>query len=324
MICLAPSIILGMKRVLLLFVFLIAACSDQTIKQTPLPPGTLVPYATYTPSSTAEQSEELVASIETPLPTPTPFTYAVQAGDTLSGIAQRFGISLDVLVAANPDVSPNSMSIGTELKIPGSSADPASASTPTPVPVSVTQIECYPTSDKGMWCFVLIHNDTQNVIENLSAQVTLLNTDNQPLTSALATSPLNILPVGASLPLMVFFPPLVPADVHPQAQILTGISLDSEDRRYLPATVNNTLAQMDNSGRNAQVSGTVRLPEDAQPASLVWVAAVVYDEFGHVVGVRRWESTVGIVPGGSLQYAFEASSLAGVIEKVDFLVEARP
>ena len=62
----------------------------------------------------------------------------------------------------------------------------------------------------------------------------------------------------------------------------------------------------------------------SNPASLVWVAAVAYDDAGRVVGVRRWESTAGISPGGGLQFAFEVSSLAGEIEKVDFVVEARP
>ena len=171
---------------------------------------------------------------------------------------------------------------------------------------------------------MLVYNDTQAIIENLSAQVTLLDSDNQTQTSALATSPLDILPVNSSLPLMVFFPPVLPADIHPQVQLLTGISLNPEDKRYLPATVNNTLTQMDSSGRNAQVSGLVFLPEDSQPARLVWVVAVAYDESGRVVGARRWESTDGIIPDGSLQFAFEVSSLAGEIEKVEFVAEIRP
>jgi len=313
-----------MKRTLLLFAFLLAACTPQMIEPTSTPPGTLQPYSTRTPSATPEEPEGLVVAFETPLPTPTPFTYEVQAGDTMSGIAFRFGVSLDELVAINPGVSPNSMSIGTELKIPSNPTDPTSASTSTPVPATVQQIACHPTADRGMWCFVLVHNDTQNMIENLSAQVTLQDGEGESLASSPALSPLNILPPGDSLPLMVFFPPEIPPDVDPLAQLLTGIHLQPDDARYLPASVHNTLAQIDSSGRNAQVSGTVRLPEDSSPASLVWVAAVAYDEFGQVVGVRRWESTAGMVPGGSLGFAFEVSSLAGEIERVEFVVEARP
>jgi LysM repeat protein len=284
----------------------------------------LLPYYTRTPSLTPEKPEGLVASFETPLPSPTPFAYEVQAGDTLSEIAEKFGVSLDELLAANPDVSPNSMSIGTTLNIPSNPANPTGASTYTPVPALVKQIECSPTADQGMWCFVLVHNDTVNTIENLSAQVTLVDESGQTLASAQAFSPLNILPTGASLPLMVFFAPIVPANANSQAQILTGIHLLPDDTRYLPATLHNTLAQIDSSGRSAQVSGTIRLPDDSVPASLVWVAAVAYDDIGRVVGIRRWESTAGIAPGGNLQFAYEIYSLARDIERVEFVVEARP
>ncbi len=314
----------GMKPALLLFVLLLTACAPQTVSQTSVSPGTLLPYATRTPSLTPEQPEGLVVSFETPLPSPTPFVYEVRAGDTMSGIAFKFGVSLDELLAVNPDISPNSMSIGTKLNIPSSPANPTGASTSTPVPASVEQIECYPTADRGMWCFVLVHNDTPDVIENLSAQVTLLDADSQTLASASALSPLNILPPGDSLPLMVFFPPVISADARPQVQLLTGIPLQSDDERYLPVTLHNTLAQVDGSGRNALVSGTVRLPEDVAPAGLVWVAAVAYDRAGRVVGARRWESPAGITPGGSLQFLFEVSSLEGEIERVEFVVEARP
>jgi len=313
-----------MKPALLLFVLILTACAPQTANQTPVSSGTLLPYATRTPSLTPEQPAGLVASFETPLPSPTPFVYEVQAGDTMSGIAFKFGVSLDALLAANPDISPNSMSIGTKLNVPSSPTRPAGASTATPVPAPVKQIECYPTADQGMWCFVLVHNDTPAVIENLSAQVTLQSADGESLASALALSLLNILPPGESLPLVVFFPPVIPANAQPLVQLLTGIHLEAGDERYLPASLHNTLAQVDGSGRNAQVSGTVRLPDDTNPARLVWVAAVAYDDSGRVVGVRRWESTAGITAGGSLQFLFEVSSLAGAIERVEFVAEARP
>jgi len=313
-----------MKRALLLFILLLSACAPQLVDRTPVSPGNLLPYATRTPSSTPEQPEGLVISFMTPLPSPTPFVYQVQAGDTMSGIAFKFGVSLDKLLAANPDVSPNSMSVGTELNVPSNPADTASASTSTPVPAPVKGIECYPTAEQGMWCFVLVNNDTTAVIENLSARVTLTDESGQSVTSATASLPLNILRPGASMPLMVFFPPIIPTDIQPLAQLLTGIHLQPDDVRYLPANVQNTLVQVNGSGRSAQVSGTVFLPEDAWPAKLIWVAAMAYDRYGRVVGVRRWESTVGIQPGGNLQFSFEVSSLAGEIANVEFVVEARP
>lgn len=242
----------------------------------------------------------------------------------MGSIASKYGMTVDLLMAANPDVSPNSMSIGIELRIPSDPDNPTGAPTSTPVPVPVEQVACYPTAERGMRCFILVHNDTSNVIENLSAQVTLADSDGEAIASAPAFSLLNILPVDASLPLLVSFPPEVRAGVRPLVQLLTAIQLEPDDERYLPATLHNTLVRIDSSGRNAVASGMVRLPVESPPAGMVWVAAVAYDEFGRVVGVRRWDSNAGVAPGGSLLFSFEVPGLAGEIQRVEFAVEARP
>lgn len=48
---------------------------------------------------------------------PRVLTYAVQPGDTLWHLAERFGTSADTLLAVNPDVSPERMRPGQELRI---------------------------------------------------------------------------------------------------------------------------------------------------------------------------------------------------------------
>jgi LysM repeat protein len=312
-----------MRRTILICILLLVACSPQSSSSTPTL-HILQPYFTITPSVTPDKPDGLVVSVKTPIPTPTPFTYIVKAGDTLGQIADRFNVQLDVLLSANPNVDPNGMPVGQKLKIPSSQQNPTGEATPTPVSFPVEQIACYPTGDRGMWCFVLVRNDSSNIIEDLSAQVTLLNANGSSVASLMALLPLNILPPNQSLPLSVFFAPDIPLDVKPQVQILTAIRLLPGDARYLPARIQNTLVQVDWSGYSAQVTGQVFLPTGAKPAQVVWVAAVVYDADGNVTGVRRWESPVGIQPGGSLPFAFQVSSLAGKIERVDFSVEARP
>ena len=299
----------------------LTACASQPTISTPKPVE-LIPYLSATQTTPHWTPVELVAA-ETPLPTSTPFTYAVGQGETISGIALKFGVTIDELIAMNPEISPNAMSVGTVLKIPSNPVNPSGESTPTPAPFTVEQVQCYPTTNKGMWCFVLINNDFPDFMENVSAQVTLVNSNNQFIATQAALLPLNILPPNTSLPLSIYFPPDIPIDVKPQVQILTAIRLSPNDPRYLPAAVNNTLVQIDADGHFASITGEVRLPAESNAATQTWVAAVAYDESGRVVGVRRWEGG-GIQPGGSLSFEMTVASLGGVLTRVEFAVEARP
>ncbi|RPI91657.1 MAG: LysM peptidoglycan-binding domain-containing protein [Chloroflexi bacterium] len=303
------------------FFFLLTACAPQGIDSAPSS-STLVPFVTSTrgPSQTPEG---LVAA-ETPFPSPTPFTYTVEQGDTISSIALKFGVSMDDLQAANPEIPANSMSIGQVIRIPSHPDNPSGEPTPTPAPFTIQQVECYPTANGGMWCFVLVRNDFADFLENVSAQVTLVGSDNTTLDSQTALLPLNVLPSNTSLPLAVFFPPEIPFDAKPQVQVLTAIRLLPGDERYLPATVNNTLAQVNADGRSARLTGWVLLPDGAKDARQVWVTGTAYDEAGRVAGVRRWEWNAGLSAGGRLPFEFMISSAGGNIERVEFAVEARP
>ena len=53
-------------------------------------------------------------------PTPSPVIYTVQAGDVLSAIADRFGVTVEDIVAANNIADPDILSVGQELEIPSS------------------------------------------------------------------------------------------------------------------------------------------------------------------------------------------------------------
>jgi LysM repeat protein len=303
-----------MRNILLICIFLISACTAQPTKSAVN--NSLDPYLTTTTSSTSAPN---IVIPETPLPTATPFIYTIKEGDTFSELAEQFKISQDELRAANPDISPNSMSIGTNLLIPNSSNALDIASTPTPVPVPVTQTVCRPTADNGLWCFALIQNNTSDILENVSAQIMLLDENKNVTASQIAFTPLDVIPANSSMPVYVFFPN-IPANTNIQVQLLSAIQ--SNNSRYLPATLNNTVAQIDWNGLSAQLSGQIFLPPESAAASQVWVAAVAYDKDGQIVGVKRWEGGA-IQPGGNQQFNFAVYSLGSAIDSVEFFVEAK-
>ena len=242
----------------------------------------------------------------------------------MGAVAEKFGVALDDLQAANPEVSSDAMSVGQVLRIPSSPDNPSGEPTPSPAPFVIQQIVCYPTANRGMWCFVLAYNDSPEFMENLSVQVTLVNSENIALLSQPALLPLNLLPPNAAMPLTIYFPPEIPPDAKPQVQVLTAIRLLPNDDRYVPATINNTLVEVQAGGHSARVSGVVLSLSQATVANQVWVAATAYDEAGRVAGVRRWESSTGLPAGGTLPFEFLISSIGGKMARVDFAVEARP
>jgi len=305
-----------MRKLLLSFVFLISACAAQpaqgAFENSP------IPYVTSTPSLTSTPNVLIVDT--TPVPTSTPFIYTIKSGDTLIGLSERFKVSVSAIRAANPDVSPNSMTIGSTLLIPDPSAAKTDASTPTPAPAPVTQTVCHPSADGGLTCFALIQNNSTELLENVSAQITLLDENNKAIVSQTAFMPLDFVPPNSSLPVYVFFADQAPANV--QVQILTANQLPLNNQYYLPAVIQNSSAQISADGRTAQVSGLVTLPAESKAATQVWVAAVAYDKDGLVVGLRRWEGGA-IQPAGNLSFSFSVSSLASAIDAVEFFVEAR-
>ena len=74
------------------------------------------------------QPAQVPASLPAP-PLENPGLYQVQAGDTLSGIASRFGLSVEALVAANALPDPDRLSIDQVLQLPGAATGEAHKAT---------------------------------------------------------------------------------------------------------------------------------------------------------------------------------------------------
>lgn len=105
---------------ILVTIGLVAACGSSATP-TPPPSGTPGPAPTDVFVGTPEPTSTASTPVETAAPTASPVsgkTYKVKSGDTLWGIAQKYGITVEALKAANPKVDPKAMRVGTILVIP--------------------------------------------------------------------------------------------------------------------------------------------------------------------------------------------------------------
>jgi murein DD-endopeptidase MepM/ murein hydrolase activator NlpD len=307
-----------MQRFIAMLFFLVLAACGQPAETTP----TLAPAVPYQSLVSTPTPTIILGAAEIILPEPTSHTYTVVQGDTLISIAQRNGVTVEALQAANPGLPATALSVGITLVIPA--GDQASAEpTPTPAELPVCQARCWPETSGGAWCFALVQNTYGETLENLSAQFTLLDSSGQELTSQVVYGFLDILLPGASMPLAAHFAPPVQPDASVRVQVLTAIRLLPGDTRYLPVKLENTMVSVEASGRTANVSGRILLTGE-EPANVLWVLASAYDQDGNVIGVRRWEPDAAPGVIRPVSFYFQVSSLGPAIARVEFLAEARP
>lgn len=93
------------------------------------------------PSPTVDVVAQVASRVPTITPTkapsPTPRTYTVRVGDTLSDIAEAFGVDIEVLMSTNRIEDPNSLSAGQVIVLPAVDGDTeASTTDSTPEPES--------------------------------------------------------------------------------------------------------------------------------------------------------------------------------------------
>jgi LysM repeat protein len=118
-------------------------------------------------------STETVHVVVTPVPSPTlppeamptlpPVTYTVKAGDTLSGIADLFGVTVDDIVRANNIADPNSLALGQVLTIPGRAPTPIVTFTPSGT-ITTTQIPITATITVTITATMVVTGTPTNVL----------------------------------------------------------------------------------------------------------------------------------------------------------------
>jgi len=248
----------------------------------------------------------------------------VVKGEDLFGIALRYGLTVAEIKAANPDVNPNFLSIGTVLIIPGSGLpEPTAANpSPTPFPLQLSAPDCWNAADGSRTCFVLAHNPGPGTLENLAVRMRSGDEAGETLERE-AYAMLNLLPAGQSLPLMAIFPAELAPAGRASADLLRAYPLPEGDSRYLPLEARVNAVDIAADGLSAALRGEVYNGGDA-PAQTAWLAAWALDSAGRVVAARRWEAPAPLAPGATAPFELTLYSLGGPIAAVHTLAEARP
>jgi len=269
---------------------------------------TLMPSHTPTPIFTATLL---------PSPTSTPRSHSVKLGETLGGIALIYNVSLDSILKINPEVNPNTMTVGMTILIPAETQVPGNQTPfPTPIVMPVTNLHCSSDSIQGVWCFGTIENVSDSIQESVVINVNLADQQATALFSQKALLPLNVLFPGEKLPFAVYFSPIMPDPFQFSAQFSSSIPIDDSINQYRRVEISDQQYVVNSSGF-AQVKGSYELPENT---SKIWILGVGFNESGEIIGIRKWESTES--DAGSFDFNIYAAS--GQITDVQIFAEAQP
>jgi len=291
------------------------------------------------PSLTATESPTLTPT-NTQTPTPAPVTWTVGKGDELMAIAFYYGITLDELLAANPSVTPNWMSVGTILQIPVTPT-PLPTATATPAPTNTAQIlqtqtatpsgplelqgepSCYQNPLGELNCLVLIKNQGEETLENPSVSFRITSPKSDYESELVVFAPLNLLQPGSSLPILASFPAPVPENYDVKAEIDYWLPTMPDDDRYAETEILDSNIQLSEDDAIAYVNGKISVDSAYREIASLWLLAVAFDQDGNPVGFRRWEASLPIDNVEAIAFITIVYSLGPDIDRVELMAEAR-
>jgi LysM repeat protein len=271
----------------------VATQSIPTARPTTTPQAT----PTLSPATPPPQREAAV--------TPTPIVYVVQSGDTLIPIANKFGISVADVIAANGGLDPGSLQIGQRLTIPSGALSPGASNadqtllpSPTPLPYQIRGENAVRTAAGSLEVVGEVFNNTGTPLTNVQLMVLLKDSNDQPLQRQSAFVARDVIPPNETSPFRILFsaPPagfatfsLLPLRAEPG-------TLDA----FAKVTVENPNGIPNGSQFN--VTGLAK-NNDSVPVRALRLVITAYDSERKVVGYRYVDAIQQpLEPGGSAPF----------------------
>jgi len=235
--------------------------------RTPAPPTVTFPAGTPAP------------------PTPTPIVHVVQKGDTLSGIAWRYGVSVEAVRQANPGLDPNALPVGASILVPQAGQALGLLATPTPYPVTLEGPWCFETSDAAYLCTLQVYNPGPRPL--IAPQVLLEVSDpswpEEARVWRTVVTPWSILlPAKTFLPMAVNLPRALGPQAAVRAMMLSAMPSYQAQIPVVPLVVH---VETDKDADPPwPVDVRVELPGDAM-LDQVGVLTAAYDPEGRVIAL---------------------------------------
>ncbi|MBI1278640.1 MAG: LysM peptidoglycan-binding domain-containing protein [Anaerolineaceae bacterium] len=253
-----------------------------TFSPTNLPPVTLMARA----ATESPPPSVIMIPLSTPITESTPTHYTIQVGDTLLGIAARFGVPYEVLKAANADLNPLALPINQAIMIPNPQFDAAGTPilpTSTPAQLELPSPTCYPSPTSSILCMGWVANNILQPVERVVLYVRLLRRDGSLLAEGEVGLEQGVIPTGASAPYRVLF------NANWLEYASAVVSLRSADIASAAAEKRVSL-QIEGEQQHLEngfyiVSATLR-NDAAASVHLLRAVLTLRDNQGHITGYR--------------------------------------
>jgi LysM repeat protein len=246
----------------------------------------IFPTAATSPSPIPRPTSTPIPTI-TPQPTATPIVYVIQEGDTLLAVAAQYGVSLDAIRLANPDVRPELLQIGQAVIIPPANDENRAAGflpSPTPLPLTISATGWYTTPVGGLWFLGEVLNETQSTVGNVRLGVTLYGQDGDMLAELDTWMAADVLATGTASPFGLLFGPLPEIMTTYETRLLSSEPVTREGAWHPDLTISESGGLFE--GTVYRIRGIVRNQGSSQ-ATEVTLVATLYNRSGQVTGFLR-------------------------------------
>ena len=211
----------------------------------------------------------------------------MQSGDTLIGLASRFGVTVQAIQEANGITDPRGLLVGQQIVIPTNPEARLDAGTPTPEPtpppIQISPLTFWRQSDV-LWVLGEVTSRSNEAVEDVVIQVDLLDDGGDII--ATATTPIlqYMLAPDETAGFDLRFQPAPATFASYYARIIRARPAHAAFY-YRDLPVENVLAQK--TGASVYVISGEVVNTGVDPARGLYVSAILYDDEGRVVAVRR-------------------------------------